>query len=247
MIRTVAIHQPNFMPWLGFFDKWKRSDVFVLLDQVQFIRRSYISGVSILEKGAAARVTVPVHHEGVQDVSISQIRIDQSQWRPDKTLRRLRFSYGRAPHWAGLEEEVFSVFETSQPTLFSLNLGLLEVLGRRLGLSMDTVKLQSDLGGSGQKSELMATLTRSAGGSVYLSGGQRPSADQAQDKVGAAAYNDATIFGAHEVELTYQNYQIRPYPQSSGSDFVPGLSALDALAWLGDEGASSLLSGGADL
>ena len=77
----------------------------------------------------------------------------------------------------------------------------------------------------------MANLTRTTGGTHYLSGGHAPR-DENTALVGAAAYNRIEDFTEQGIELVYQNFTPLPYRQP----FLPGLSALDCLFWLGPRG-----------
>ena len=240
MTKTVAIHQPNFLPWLGFFHKWKNADVFVLLDEVQLVRRTYLTRVQILERGSQASINVPVKHTGTQNISIRNALIDQSQWRPGKLISRLQYAYGKSPYWAELEPGLTSILMQSHEGLFHLNQALIMWLGVEwLQLSAEKVSLQSELGGTGQQSDLMISLTRKAGGTTYLSGGHEPSATT-ENPVGAAAYNDPEAYAMASIELLYQNFSPFPYDQG-GHPYVSGLSVLDALAWLGPEGTRAHL------
>jgi hypothetical protein len=78
MERVVAIHQPNFLPWAGFFDKMDRCDVFVLLDRVQLLCRNFTTRVQILQNGKCLQLSMPVQHSGTQEVPIGDAIIDRS-------------------------------------------------------------------------------------------------------------------------------------------------------------------------
>ncbi|MBK8127283.1 MAG: WbqC family protein [Elusimicrobia bacterium] len=94
----VAIHQPNFFPWLGFFNKWARADVFVLLDHAQFPKTAgnWINHVQILTAGKPLWMTAPVvrAYHGVRRIDEMEIN-DSTDWR-EKTRRTWRAQYGRA-------------------------------------------------------------------------------------------------------------------------------------------------------
>jgi hypothetical protein len=240
MTKTVAIHQPNFLPWLGFFHKWKSADAFVLLDEVQLVRRTYLTRVQILEQGTQSSINVPVKHTGTQDIPIRDALIDQSQWRPQKLISRLQYAYGKSPYWNDLAPGLTSILLQPHEGLFPLNQALIMWLGVEwLQLPKERVFLQSKLGGTGQQSELMISLTQKAGGTIYLSGGRDPNTHK-ESPVGAAAYNDPEAYRMASIELIYQNFSPSPYDQG-GHPFVPGLSVLDALAWLGPEGTRAHL------
>ena len=78
----VSAHQPNFAPWLGFFDKMRRSDVLVLLDTVQFIKRGYQNRTRMKGIGGPQWLTVPVITKGRYDQVTRDVEIDESRdWR----------------------------------------------------------------------------------------------------------------------------------------------------------------------
>jgi hypothetical protein len=240
-VKTAAIHQPNFLPWLGWFDKLDRADVFVILDEVWLNRRSTTHRVAILHRGAALQIAVPVQHTGSQELPISAARLDHDSRRLLKVAQTLRHSYSKEPHWKAVGAPLVERLLDPPERLVDLNLALIGHLMGQLGIDESKLRLQSDLGGTGQKSELMATLTRAAGADVYLSGGHPPSADAAAGT--AADYNDPAVFAAHGVELVYQAFRHPEYAQRR-TPFIPGLSAVDAMVRLGGPATLALLRSG---
>ncbi len=234
MGKLVAIHQPNFLPWLGFFDKLARADVFVLLDDVQFPRTSkgtWINRVKLLVAGRATWVTVPIVRSGGSTRRVRDVQIDDSQpWRK-KLLRTVEVNYRRAPYF----DEAFPLVEelVTRPTdqLAEFN----EVNIRRVGdeLGLDTAKLvhssKIETGASG--TELLVELTRGVGGTAYLSGGLAPE-----------AYQDDAAFAASGVKLVLQDFRHPSYPQSVDEP-VHGLSIVDALMNCGIAGTAALIAG----
>lgn len=242
MKKTVAIHQPNFLPWLGFFHKWLSADTLIILDQVQLVRRTYLTRVDILEQGRKGTIHVPVVHTGSQSISIDEARIDLSQWRPEKVMSRLQHAYGKAPFWSELAAPLSEHVHAPHSHLLHLNLDLLKWVGfDLLGFPESSLVVQSACYGTGKKSQLMAELTQSVGGKRYLSGGHEP-VNSTGEGIGAAAYNDPAVFAEMSVELTYQNFSPRSYLQQ-GNEFIPGLSVLDALAWMGPAQTRAHLEG----
>lgn len=166
---TVAAHQPNFLPWLGFFDKLARCDRFVLLDDVQFPRTSrgtYTNRVQLLIGGRPAWLTVPVVRDGIQ--RIRDVRIDDRQpWRR-KALRTIEQAYARAPGFAETMPLVRELLGYDTDRIAELN----EHAIRRLAPEhASKLVRQSDLGDvSGAATELLINLVKAAGGDAYLSG-----------------------------------------------------------------------------
>lgn len=213
----VAAHQPNFAPWLGFFDKAMAADVLVLLDTVQFIKRGYQNRTRIKGSSGPQWLTVPVISKGRYDQSTSDVEIDEStQWRPVH-LRTLRSVLAKAPHRDTLLEVVEPIYAREDVhRLVEINLALLQAVACRLGLTARLV-LASDLDVTGSSTELMMSLTKSVGGDVYLSGptGRR--------------YLEPALFADAGLELRYHEFTPPEYPQLHGP-FVPGLSCFDYIA-----------------
>jgi WbqC-like protein family len=231
--KLVAIHQPNFLPWLGFFDKLARADVFVLLDDVQFPRTSkgtWINRVKLLVAGKATWMTVPIVRSAGSTRAVREVQIDDSQpWRK-KLLRTVEVNYRRAPYF----DEVFPFVEelVTRPTdqLAGFNEANIRRLAEELGL--DTAKLvhSSEIKTVAGGTELLVELTRAVGGTAYLSGGLAPE-----------AYQDDAVFAAAEVELVFQDFRHPTYPQRVDEP-VHGLSIVDALMNCGVAGTAALVA-----
>jgi hypothetical protein len=235
MAKVVAIHQPNFFPWLGWFDKLARADVFVLLDGVQFPRTgkgTWVNRVKLLVGGKPQWVTAPIVRAAGSTQLISEVRVDDAQpWR-EKTLRTIEHNYRRAPAF----DEVFPLVEeglrADTDGLSELNERAARAVARAVGLDESKFVRSSELETQGQSTELLIELTRAAGGDVYLAGG------------GAGGYQEDEKFAAAGVELRCQAFEHPTYPQP-GDDFVPGLSVIDALMNSGFAGTRELLAGSA--
>jgi WbqC-like protein family len=233
-VHVVAIHQPNFLPWLGFFEKFDRADTFVLLDEVQLARRSATTRVGIMLNGERHTLSLPVRHSGDQSLRICDSKIDSANPLLRKGVASLERAYSRCEFWSPVGDTLVEFLRDPPDSLLDLNVRLIETIADALGIDLAKVRLQSSLGGgSGRKSELMASLTRAAGGDVYLSGGHDPSVATEQGPSGAD-YNDPAVFRAHGVELCYQSFSHPVYEQGL-FEFVPGLTAFDAFARLGPE------------
>jgi hypothetical protein len=233
-VHVVAIHQPNFLPWLGFFEKWDRADTFVLLDEVQLARRSNTTRVGVLLNGERHTLSLPVRHRGDQSLRICDAEIDADNPLLRKGIATLERAYSRCEYWSPVGETLVELLRDPPSSLLDLNVALIETIAGALGVDLAKIRLQSALGGgSGRKSELMASLTRAAGGDVYLSGGHDPAVATEQGPSGAD-YNDPTLYADYGVALRYQGFSHPVYEQGT-SEFVPGLTAVDALARLGPE------------
>src|SRR4051794_36640605 len=96
---TACVHQPNYLPWLGFFAKLAASDVYIVLDNVQYSGGSWINRVRVRGTDPSMWLTVPIKRPAVLETPIFEIAIDYSSNWPRKHLTALQSRYGRAQHY----------------------------------------------------------------------------------------------------------------------------------------------------
>lgn len=214
----VAIHQPNYAPWCGFFAKLRAADVLILLDDAQLPRgRSYVARTQLLGAAGPQWLTIPVAHSGPDEPDglrlIKKARIADAGWAP-RHLRTLRARYGRSPHFAEVFALLVPLYETAGPGLAEFNERLLRALAAYLGLERPILRA-STLACPGRGDERLVALCRAVGGTTYLSGPSGP------------RYQAAEKFHAAGLELLIRRYV--PIPYAQGRPFVAGLSILDAL------------------
>jgi hypothetical protein len=217
-VTTVAIHQPNYVPWPGYFHKLAAADVFVYLDAVQYPRgRSFAARNRIKTPNGAAYLTIPVSVPKGSEGKASYLEVEfaDENWRR-KHLATVEQSYARAPHF----EEVFPLYskgvETGE-TLVELNIGLIEAVASYLGIATRRVRLSELLPSFGQKTDLIVDVCRALDASVYLSGSG-----------GGREYTDEAVLREHGLDLRFDEFEYPRYEQLWG-DFEPNLSVLDVL------------------
>ncbi|MEP6811470.1 MAG: WbqC family protein [Actinomycetota bacterium] len=231
--RVVAVHQPNFLPWLGFFDKLHRADIFVLLDDAQFPRSgagAWTNRVRMAVSGKPAWVTVPINRaeRGVQ--TIADVTVDDTQpWRR-RILGTIRHSYAQAPAFRDVFPVIAELLENPTDRLAELNEAAIRRLASLLELDDAKIVHSSALGAAARGTQLLIELTRAVGGDVYLSGD------------GSDAYLEPAKFSDAGVELRFQRFVHPTYPRGDGVD-CRGLSAVDALMHCGAKGTARLLGG----
>ncbi len=228
----VAAHQPNFLPWLGFFDKLVRADVLVLLDDVQFPRTGagvWTNRVRIVVAGEPQWITVPILRAGRGVQLVNEVRIDDSQpWRK-KLLRTIELNYSKAAAFGETFSLVRSLVETDSELLAEYNDRNLRRLAAELGLDESKLVRSSELAVESAGTDLLIAVTRAVGGTVYLSGD------------GAGGYQDDERFAQAGLELRFQEYEHPEYPQLAPAP-VPGLSIVDALLNCGFDGTRALVT-----
>jgi hypothetical protein len=235
MRKVVAIHQPNFYPWLGFFDKWYRADVFVLLDDVQYPKTGaggWTNRCRILLDREKVWITASINRSFHGVKAICEIELSKELFWREKLMRKLEHAYSRTAHYSVIKSIVEADLGTGQSHLFQLNLASIKRLGNALGLDQEKIVLSSSLNIEGRATQRLCDIVQEVGGSAYLSGG------------GAGGYQDEQVFSDAGIDLTYQNFIASEYQQFDANAFVSGLSVLDALCFLGIEGTRNLLEHG---
>jgi hypothetical protein len=226
--KTVAVLQPGYLPWLGFFDQLARSDVFVIYDDVQFDKHGWRNRNRVKSPAGPHWLTVPVLHSGKNSPANHTVEIDQTQPWARKHLGSIRQFYGSAPFLSLYFPELEELLHRQWLRLIDLNLALLGLLCRWLDLR-PTIVRSSLLGLSGGQSERLLNHCLHFGATRYLSGSA------------ARDYIDTALFGRHGIEIVWQDYAHPVYPQLHGA-FVSHLSTLDLLLNCGEQSRSILLS-----
>ena len=228
----VTIHQPLFLPWLGYLDRMLHADLFIVLDHVQFERRNYQNRTRIRFDGEARWFTVPVvqhsRDERIIDKQIDNTPCGADRWWGSRHFKTLCYAYREAPFFDDYAPCLRSIFDSRFERLVDLDLALLEWLRSALDIRTPMVR-SSELGVGGRKSELMLNLCLASGAKVLLGG-----------MGGSRDYLDVEAFERAGVEVRWQQFRHPRYAQCGPQPFIPGLSSLDLLANCGPESRACL-------
>lgn len=234
MGRIVAIHQPNFFPWLGYFDKIARSDAFIILDDVQLQKTggSWSNRVTLLVAGQSKWVTGPVDRAFHGTRTIREVTFARDgAWRI-KLVKTITANYSRHPFFAETMEVIEPLILNAEPHVAEYNIHAITSVVERLGLDQTKIHRSSELEHHGTSNELLCSITKAVGGEVYMCGG------------GADAYQQEEVFLRSGLRLSYQNFTHPVYRQVNTGDFVAGLSIIDAAMNLGWHETAMLLKSG---
>jgi hypothetical protein len=232
--KVVACHQPNFLPWMGYFAKMFHADVFILLDDVQFTqghnKHNWTTRVRILTASGPLWLTVPVRRSGrgkqvLRDV---QINVSDPKW-VRKILRTLECTYQKATYFDQYYPALRRIFEQHHTSIVELNIRLLRWAADILKIPTP-LHLSSHFQVRGSSNQRLIELTRAVAGTIYLSGD------------GADDYQVREEFEQHKIELQKMGFAHPVYPQLHSAEFVPGLSSIDALFSIGAEAVHALLA-----
>lgn len=217
----LAAHQPQFMPWLGYFDKMRRCDVFILLDDVQFKKNEWQNRNRVWSPEGWKWLTVPVLQHFPQ--GINTVRINNSvSWR-DKHLKTLSQSYRAGAHYGEFSGAIEEMYSREWDSLCEINLHSIEMLRKALGVGT-RIELSSKADSGGRSTLRLVKLCREFGADTYLAG------------AGGKDYMDMDLFKQAGIKVVFQEYSHPVYPQP-GKTFIPGLSALDIIFNCGSEAA----------
>ena len=221
----VTGHQPNYLPYPAFFEKIARADLYVVVENVQFVKRGpfgWIHRNRIRTGRGWDWLTVPVLTRGKFHQTIRETRIDNKLPWARKHWRTIEGNYRKAPHFARYAGELEAIYSRAWDLVWELNTEIIRTILRWLEIPTP-VKIATDLGVEGKATDLVLDLCRKTGGDTYLSG------------VHGKDYLKPDAFQEAGVRLEFQEYEPSSYPQFHGGEFVPNLATLDLLFNCGPE------------
>ena len=221
--------QPTYMPWLGYFELMSNCDLFVFLDDVQFIGKSWHSRNRIKAVNGELFLAVPVLSKGNRFKNINEIMINNSiNWRK-KHFTSIKYNYKKASFFNDYIDALEDVYKRDYNMLLEFNLAVIEFLRQSMGIKTQTV-LSSQIGAEGARDERIINICK------------KLNADVLYDAAGAKEILDPGLFKDNGIELIFQEYHHPVYAQLHG-DFIPYLSAIDLLLNEGKRSLEITLSG----
>lgn len=214
-MKRICIHQPDFLPYLGFFHRLVTTDVFIILDDVQFLRRGWHHRDKIKTPHGEQWLTLALQ-KGDYFQLISEVRLhpDQDRWVAEN-LNLIHANYQKAPYFAEYFPRIETIYRQGHQTMLALNLAFLDFCLEVFDLTVKT-EMSSTFGVTTTKSERLLHLIEATGGTHYITG------------TGSRSYLDEALFEQHGILVEWQQYDHPVYPQVNGP-FMPYLSCLDAI------------------
>lgn len=227
---SVAIMQPTYLPWIGYFALIDRVDHFIFLDSVQFARRSWQQRNRIKSHQGEQMLTVPVLKRGRRDETIREVEIDPSARFALKHSRAIELAYRRAPFFTQYAPNLLSILNRPHRLLVDMNLDLIGWLMQAFHIETPC-RRSSELQADGRRESLLVALCREVGADVYVS------------PPGAHDYIDqSTVFDDAGIAVHWHDYRHPTYPQLNGA-FLPYMAAIDLLFNAGADSLAILRSG----
>ncbi len=220
-MKTIAILQSNYIPWIGYFDLMNRADVFVIYDEVQFTKNDWRNRNMIKTPAGVQWITIPVRQEKLNQ-RINETQVSLRNWNT-KHWKTLQANYARTPffpEYGPIFEKLYSEINTD--FLSEINLSFIKVINEILGIKTEVID-STTLQLQGDRSERLLDAVTKLNGDRYLSG---PSAKD---------YLQVDLFSKKGIDVEWMNYGgYREYRQMY-PPFTQAVSVLDLIFNMGGE------------
>ncbi len=229
MKKTVVIHQPDFLSYLGFFHRLLHSDLYLVLDNVQFVSsssRAWTNRDKIKTQNGEKWLTVSVN-KAPRDTNINEITINYEVDWQNQNLELLKQNYKKAEFFGEIFPYIKKLYSKKNEKLADFNMESIYMLNELFDIKIDIV-FSSDLVSTKTKSERLVELLEQVQATHYLSG------------IGARDYHVDEPFDRAGIEVVWQDFKHPVYPQLHG-EFIPYLSSIDLLFNCGIEKSREIL------
>jgi hypothetical protein len=211
----LSVHQPQYLPWLGYFHKIAKSDRFVFLDNVQYKEREFQNRNKIRTQKGWMWLTVPVVSRGERKQKISEVRIDNDMPWQRKHWGSIKTAYSTAAYfkdYAAFFEEIYS---KKWEWFLDLNVHIISFILNELSITTP-ISFESDLKITSTKTQRIIDICKKLNAGTYLSG------------IGGKDYLEEELFAQNGITLRYQEFKHAQYRQCY-EPFIPFMSIIDLL------------------
>jgi hypothetical protein len=229
----ISVHQPQYLPWLGYFDKIAKSDCFIFLDKVQYKPREFQNRNKIRTKDGAIWLTVPVACKGKHKQGICDAGIDNEfPWQRQHS-NSLKVWYAKAPFFNDHFPFFEDIYSKRWDKLSDLNIAVIKYALEKLSISTP-IRFESELDIHTESTDRIIDICKKVKADSYLSGS------------GGKAYLEEDKFSENGIKLVYQDFHHPAYRQQfmkDEKDFLPYMSIVDLLFNEGPRSREILLRG----
>jgi hypothetical protein len=216
----VGIIQSNFLPWRGYFDFIRETELFILHDDLQYTKGDWRNRNKIKTERGLEWITVPVRYRHTKQL-IEETQVDYSTPWAQKVLNRIRDSYRRAPHFEYYFSELADLLSQPAVSISDLNLSLIHWVCHHLEIHTP-IKMSREFHPHGAKTERLIGILQQVKATTYLSG------------PAAQAYLIPQMFEQAGIRLEYKQYDYSEYEQLY-PPFESAVSVIDLLFMKGKE------------
>ncbi|MBI5042756.1 MAG: WbqC family protein [Nitrospirae bacterium] len=225
----IVILQPGYLPWLGFFDLMRRSDIFLIFDDVQYTVRDWRSRNRIKTPHGAMWLTVPVKSADARKKLIRDVKIDNTKPWQKKHFKSLKSFYSRAKYFKEIMELINGIYKRNYTFLIDVDMDIILKIKEYLPLE-SSIYFSSEIPSAGQKNEKLLSICKFLNTTRYLSGNS------------AKNYLKESFFTDEGITVEWHNYQHPYYNQLwlKEQGFISHLSIIDLLFNHGPESLAIL-------
>ncbi len=224
----VFVHQPEYMPWLGFFDKLARCDTFVIYDDAQYQHGGYHNRNKIRTIQGWEWLTIPIVHNHPQ--MIKDVKISGKEW-VKKHLSMIVHNYEKTPYFREYFPLIEEVLNSNHQLLIDLDMHLIKVFSNILSIESKMIRSSEFPYFGAEKNEKLVSMCRLLRADTYLAGS------------GGRNYVNGELFSKADVTIQWHAYD-HPIYQQKFEGFQPNLSIIDLLFNLGPKAKGTILKGG---
>lgn len=221
----VSIHQPNYLPWSGFFHKIALSDIYVVFDDVQLVRgKSFVIRTKIKTEKGTKWLTVPVKNKSSM-LQIAEVKINNELNWKEKHWNSVRHNYAKTLFFSHYQKLFQDILSQKWDNLAEMNISVIKLILKILKIDTKIVR-SSNLGIKGSGTDKILDIIESVNANEYLTG----------EGEGSKKFvlNKEELFSDRGIKLKYQKFKHPVYSQLYG-EFVPNLSICDMLFNIGAE------------
>lgn len=234
----IAMMQPAFLPWQGFFELIIKSDKFIFLDDFQYsVQSHHTRNKLFVNKNQVDFYSIPVQKSKCFEAKLNEVLIvTNNQWKK-KLLRTLEYNYQKAPYFNKIQLSLESILNKDFETLSDLNIEIIKDFCKHLDIEKDFL-YSSDF-----TNQTKSISTRTKRVTELL---EWAKADEYLSAFGSFDYMKEDRFNYEKHPVLFQNFKPKPYKQIHSTEFVPYLSVLDALYNVGGEETLNLIKSGTE-
>tara|TARA_B100000378_G_C18028668_1_gene406778 strand:- start:148 stop:852 length:705 start_codon:yes stop_codon:yes gene_type:complete len=222
----VAIHQPEYLPWLGFFKKMMNVELFVFLDDVQFRKKGWQNRNRIRINDGTTLLSIPVHTHSYP--KINEVTIDNEKNWSIRHKKSILYNYARAPYFDEIKDFIESIFEKKFQYLVDLNTEIIKFIMNELEIKSKII-FSSELEISKKGSDRVLDICKAVDADHYITG-----------TFWAESNLRVEEFKKSNIDVEFQKFQHPIYKQIHG-EFIPEMSIIDLLFNEGRKEAKKIL------
>jgi len=220
---NVCIHQPNYLPYIGFFNKIKNTDVYVLLDVAQYVKNRFDNKNRIRTKEGSMYLTIPLLSKDCYLKRLCEVKLPpNSKWKKGH-WKSIEAHYAKADYFGCYKDFLNGIYETDFTKLVDVNEAIIRFLIKEFKLETKIIKSTDlNIDTNRKSTDLLINILTEVGADCYLSG---PSGKK---------YMDEKKFKDANIRIEYQKFDHPIYKQRFDG-FVKNMAAIDLLFNVGEK------------